>query len=69
MAVYPLDFYRRAEAKWKQRAGTLRTEGDYLRSTGTALQSDGPGCSRLGTHSDPSTLPPNNLFRNVSWRS
>jgi hypothetical protein len=27
MAVYPLDFYRRAEEKWKRR-GTLRREGE-----------------------------------------
>jgi hypothetical protein len=26
MTIYPLEFYRRAEEKWKRRAGALRTE-------------------------------------------
>jgi hypothetical protein len=34
MAVYPLDFYRRAEAKWKRRAGTLRTEAGLPKKQG-----------------------------------
>ena len=68
MAVYPLDFYRRAEAKWKRRAGTLGTEGGLPKKHGDSAPVRWPWL-RLGTHSDPSTLPPNNLFRNVSWRS
>jgi hypothetical protein len=26
MTIYPLEFYRRAEEKWKRRAGALRTD-------------------------------------------
>ena len=51
MAIYPLEFYRRAEEKWKRRAESLRTEAGkkgngilvrwpWLLAIGQGLQSE-----------------------------
>jgi hypothetical protein len=49
MAIYPLEFYRRAEEKWKRRAEALRTEAGrngilvrwpWLLAIGQGLQSE-----------------------------
>jgi hypothetical protein len=48
MAVYPLDFYRRAEAKWKQRAGTLRTEGGLPKKHGDSAPVRWPWLLAIG---------------------
>ena len=66
MAIYPLEFYRRAEEKWKRRAEALRTEAG---KKGNGILVRGRGCSQSGKGSSPNTLPSNNLSLNVSWRS
>lgn len=62
MAIYPLEFYRRAEEKWKRRAEALRTEAG---KKGNGILVRWPWLLA----SSPNTLPSNNLSLNVSWRS
>jgi hypothetical protein len=51
MAIYPLEFYRRAEEKWRRRSESVRAA-----VTGSPSKKEGHGCSQSGKDSSPNTL-------------
>jgi hypothetical protein len=80
MPIYPLEFRKRSEEKWKRRAGesgstsrtaqTGKNRNDLApQQNNGAILSDGLGCSQSGKDLSRSTPPSNNLSRNGLWRS